>query len=691
MADTLTKVGMEFSVYNRGQAGTNSILGELGRLRAGFTNLAGAVGIGIGLGALGREMKSWIDAAKEADKIQRTFELTLGDNADAAGKWADRYAKSAGVCEVETKKFLGSFTMLAEEFGAGSDMAEKIGEQMTRLTNDMASFTRIAPEEAFQKIQMAMQGSYRGLRQMGIAMSEAKVKQYALTQGWITQGQELSELQKYYATFNVLLDETQKMHGDLGRSAGTAADQERRLKEEWQDLKRELGQEWMLVYRDALGEIHKTLTEHKQDLRDIVEGLGIAANAVLGAAGKMSRGTKAVIDAGYDLFPPTFSTYNPNPQMNTGWQLPGDAMSDRMDRVMAGIQNSGGGAVTIPSPAAPGARYGPRATYRYPKGETNRPAAPWVWQGFDWQATAGYVQPGANVSPYERMANPGGGKDTQGRVNSELSAYRHMYSQLSRMTEESYNARVEMLQKERDKYREFAEDKHLVDVWYEEQYRKLQIGRLEASDNFFGGFQAGTMQMYDELETLGQLGAKSARLMRDSWVDGTWEMITASKSLGDVVRGVGLDFAQMFYKYSMNQMMTGAMNWMVGGTGRGSIGALDTGLGTNYEAMSAFYGYHRGGLVGSDANFMRLLPASTLRDAPRLHEGLLPGEFPAILQRGERVIPRGGGSGPASDALLRRMVVLLEHLSNQPITVAVDGQVKSQLRRMADTRSVYVR
>ena len=37
----------------------------------------------------------------------------------------------------------------------------------------------------------------------------------------------------------------------------------------------------------------------------------------------------------------------------------------------------------------------------------------------------------------------------------------------------------------------------------------------------------------------------------------------------------------------------------------------------------------------------RQIPAWMIAVAPRLHNGLAPDEFPAVLQRGERVVPKG--------------------------------------------------
>lgn len=52
------------------------------------------------------------------------------------------------------------------------------------------------------------------------------------------------------------------------------------------------------------------------------------------------------------------------------------------------------------------------------------------------------------------------------------------------------------------------------------------------------------------------------------------------------------------------------------------------------------YGYHTGGIAG-EGSPSRSLPASLIASAPRLHGGLFPGEFPAVLKRGEGVFTPG--------------------------------------------------
>lgn len=71
------------------------------------------------------------------------------------------------------------------------------------------------------------------------------------------------------------------------------------------------------------------------------------------------------------------------------------------------------------------------------------------------------------------------------------------------------------------------------------------------------------------------------------------------------------------------------------------FGGLGGGGGDPYPGLQS----HRGGIVGVDSQ-PRMVNPAWFHGAPRMHMGGLAGdEVPVILQRGERVIPRGGSAG----------------------------------------------
>jgi hypothetical protein len=114
----------------------------------------------------------------------------------------------------------------------------------------------------------------------------------------------------------------------------------------------------------------------------------------------------------------------------------------------------------------------------------------------------------------ERMGAPAGGilgTDGTSAVQAAkaagldiATAMNRMYGQINRMTAESYQYRLSLINQERDTYQQAGIDRLAVDQWYNDQFQQLQIERLQASDRLQDGFKAARMQAEIETRTMGQ-------------------------------------------------------------------------------------------------------------------------------------------------------------------------------------------
>jgi hypothetical protein len=108
---------------------------------------------------------------------------------------------------------------------------------------------------------------------------------------------------------------------------------------------------------------------------------------------------------------------------------------------------------------------------------------------------------------------------------------------------------------------------------------------------------------------------------------------TALSGVGDM-GSFGSSISSMLEKLSSSGGGGGGLGGLGGlfGGGGGGLGGLG-----DFADFSAFHG---GGVVGSLSGgyLSRRVAVSAFRGAPRFHEGLNSDEFPAILQRGERVL-----------------------------------------------------
>jgi len=111
--------------------------------------------------------------------------------------------------------------------------------------------------------------------------------------------------------------------------------------------------------------------------------------------------------------------------------------------------------------------------------------------------------------------------------------------------------------------------------------------------------------------------------------------------------------------------------------------ALTEGVSGFIEAIFA----HRGGIVGQIGQ-KRMIPALDFIGAPRLHGGLAPDEMPAIVQRGERILPKGAGM-PAVNVIINNNTGMDIRQKGQPqydgenLVVTLEAMLSDRIQRNA--------
>jgi len=110
----------------------------------------------------------------------------------------------------------------------------------------------------------------------------------------------------------------------------------------------------------------------------------------------------------------------------------------------------------------------------------------------------------------------------------------------------------------------------------------------------------------------------------------------AEQAIGDFVRTGKLDFRSLVTSMLADIAKLSARRFILGPLANALSGALG-----NFGGVFASV-HHAGGMAGNGPR--RMVPAMAFAGAPRMHNGgwagLKPGEVPAILQRGERVLSR---------------------------------------------------
>jgi len=178
---------------------------------------------------------------------------------------------------------------------------------------------------------------------------------------------------------------------------------------------------------------------------------------------------------------------------------------------------------------------------------------------------------------------------------------------------------------------------------------------LADPDQYFGKMEKAAEKSSNDLIDLSQ---RTADAMEQNFSDFFFDALTGQfKSLGDYARGILRSIQRAFGDYlgqGLKQLLfgtpsTGSGNAVSGAVAGGAVGAIGSAIGdyTSLWTGSSLI-FHQGGVVGETAVPSISAPSSLFINAPRLHSGLYPDEYPAILQRGETVIPRSAGASSLS-------------------------------------------
>ncbi len=160
-------------------------------------------------------------------------------------------------------------------------------------------------------------------------------------------------------------------------------------------------------------------------------------------------------------------------------------------------------------------------------------------------------------------------------------------------------------------------------------------------------------QAADAYAGINNKAEEAADHMKDAfmgWASNFSSMLTdavwnAEFSFDQILESFGKMLTQMVIQ---KRIVEPLFNWGFGGGSTAPTASAYANTSGGYLGVAADI-YHAGGTVGYGARTQRIVAASMFDHAPRLHNGLRSGEFPAILERGEEVTPRHqvgrGGSG----------------------------------------------
>lgn len=203
---------------------------ELGPLASRFTAFGAALA-GVGLSGL----------AADAEETQSKFNAVFKDLSDTTETFVNDLASSVGRGRTELRGFLATLQDTFVPLGFARAEAAELSKQLVTLAIDVASFNNEADAAVIRAFQSALVGNTEAVRRYGIVLSQARLEQEALAQGFENGLAGLTESEKAQLRLNVILQATADAQGDALRTQDSFQNSLKRTNAVLIELGEELG------------------------------------------------------------------------------------------------------------------------------------------------------------------------------------------------------------------------------------------------------------------------------------------------------------------------------------------------------------------------------------------------------------------------------------------------------------------
>ena len=178
-------------------------------------------------------------AVTEIDHIVES--VFTKDMVGYVNEWADNAITKFGIAATSAKKYAGTLTSMFQASLVDAKDAGKMAMDLVELAGDLSAFYNIDTATAYKKIQSGMAGMVRPLRDLGIDLSVATLKQYALSKGIEKSYTDMTQAEKVMLRYEYLMENTANQSGDFQRTNLSLANSLRTLKAYLTEISTEFG------------------------------------------------------------------------------------------------------------------------------------------------------------------------------------------------------------------------------------------------------------------------------------------------------------------------------------------------------------------------------------------------------------------------------------------------------------------
>ncbi len=235
------------------------------------------------------------DLAESANAVDKVFGDAVG-TIEAFGATA---AASAGLSQREFNTLATTTGALLTNMGYSTQAAADATVGLAERAADMASVFNTDVGDALEAVNAGLRGETEPLRRFGVNLTDAALKSQALTMGLYDGTGALDANARALAAEALILEQTSALQGDFAATSDSAANAQRILKADMENLSAELGTVLLPYVETFLGYLSEMVGWAKDNQTTVKALVGVLAGfvAVVVAANVAMKVYRAVMIA----------------------------------------------------------------------------------------------------------------------------------------------------------------------------------------------------------------------------------------------------------------------------------------------------------------------------------------------------------------------------------------------------------
>lgn len=210
-------------------------------MKSKVTGVGRAIVGGLAVGAVVSFGKESVNAAAEAEQAMNGVRAVFGESADEIEEFSNKAITSMGISDDAYQQFATSTGGLLQDMGVPLDQTVAMTDELAQRGADLAQVYGVDAEQAFTIMQKAMGGQTRGLKQLGVSISNAEVETRAMAEGWVDAEGNVTAAGKAMATQQLIMEKTADKAGAFAEHSGDVANQQKILALQFEETQETIG------------------------------------------------------------------------------------------------------------------------------------------------------------------------------------------------------------------------------------------------------------------------------------------------------------------------------------------------------------------------------------------------------------------------------------------------------------------